>query len=83
MYIKVLFLSANIAVHKLDIICLSETYFNFETTSTGDKLKISGYNFFRKDHPNNSKCRGAYVCNKSSLPFLIFQCKISLRKYLI
>ena len=42
MYKKVSLLSAFISVHKLDIICLSETYLNSETSPDDDSLEIPG-----------------------------------------
>ena len=58
MYKKVSLLSAFISVHKLDIICLSETYLNSETSPDDDNLEISGYNIIRKDHTSNTKRGG-------------------------
>ena len=49
MYKKVSLLSAFISVHKLDIICLSETYLNSENSPDDDNLEIPGYNIIRKD----------------------------------
>ena len=42
MYEKVSLLSAFISVHKLDIICLSETYLNSKTSPGDDNLEIPG-----------------------------------------
>ena len=42
MYKKISLLSAFISVHKLDIICLSETYLNSETSPDDDSLEIPG-----------------------------------------
>ena len=67
MYKKVSLLSAFISVHKLDIICVSETYLNSETSPDDDNLEILGYNIIRKD------C----IYYKNTLPF-----KIIKRKYL-
>ena len=58
MYKKVSLLSAFISVHKLDIICLSETYLNSETSPDDDNLEIPGYNSIRKDHTSNTKRGG-------------------------
>ena len=44
MYKKFSLLSAFISVHKLDSICLSETYLNSETSPDDDILEIPGYN---------------------------------------
>ena len=43
-YIKLSLLKAYIAIHKFDIICLSETYLDSSTTSDDDNLAISGCN---------------------------------------
>ena len=58
MYKKVSLLSAFISVHKLDIICLSETYLNSGTSPDDENLEILGYNIIRKDHPSNTKRLG-------------------------
>ena len=55
MFAKVSLLSAYISVHKFEIICLSETYFNFEIPSDDENLEIPGYNLLKEDHPSNSK----------------------------
>ena len=68
-YKKVSSLSAFISVHKLDIICLSKTYLNSETSPDDDNLEISGYNIIRKDRPSNTKRRG--VCVYYKTPFLL------------
>ena len=53
-YTKLFLLKACIAIHKSDIICLSETYFDSSTTSDDENLAISGYNLIRFDHPPNN-----------------------------
>ena len=58
---KVSLLSAFISVHKLDIICLSETYLNSKTSPDDDNLEIPCYNIIRKDNPSNTKCGGVSV----------------------
>ena len=69
MYKKVSLLSAFISVHKLDVICPSETYRNPETSPDNDNLEIPGYNIIRKDHPSITKRWGVYVDYKNTLPF--------------
>ena len=75
MYKKISLLSAFISVHKLDIICLSETYLNSETSPDDDNLEIPGYNIIRKDHPSNTKRGGVCVYYKNTLPFKIINIK--------
>ena len=40
---KVSLLRAYISIHKFDVICISETFFNSETAFDDDNLKIEGY----------------------------------------
>ena len=74
---KVSLLSAIISAHKLDIIYLSETYVNSETSPDDDNLEIPGYNMITKDHPSNTKRGGVcvYYKNKSTLPFKLINIK--------
>ena len=73
MYKKVSLLPAFISVHKVDIICLLETYLNFKTSPDDDNLEIRGYSIIRKDHPSNTKRRGVCVYYKNTLPFKYLQ----------
>ena len=68
-------MSALISVRKLDIICLSETYFNLETSYDDDNLEIPGNNIIRKDHPSNTKRVGVYVYYKNTLHFKLINIK--------
>ena len=63
-------LKAYIAIHKFDIICLSETYLDSSTTSDDNNLAISGYNLIRSDHPFNNK-RGVSIYYKNFLPLRV------------
>ena len=60
---------AFISIHKLDVICLSETYLNSETSPDDDNLEIPGYNIIRKDRPSNTKHGEVCVYYKNTLPF--------------
>ena len=70
-YTKLFLLKAYIAIHKFDIICLSETYPDSSTTSADDNLAISRYNLKCSDHPFNNKCGGAYIYYKHFLPLRV------------
>ena len=59
-YNKLFLLRAYIAVHKFDVICLSETYLDSTVASDDGNLEITGYNLVRSDHPANTKRGG--VC---------------------
>ena len=62
-YIKLFSLKVFTAVHKFDIICLSQTYLDFSI------VEISGYSLVKSDHPSNNKRGGVCVCYKKILPF--------------
>ena len=51
---KISLLRAYNAIHSYDIMCLSKTYLN-HNTSDSDNLKITGYELIRVDHPSNQK----------------------------
>ena len=48
-YSKISLLTTYNLVHRCEIICLSETYLNFETSIDKSNLGISDYNVFRAD----------------------------------
>ena len=65
-YTKLSSLKAFIAVHKFDIICLSETYLDSSVAPDDDNLEISGYSLVRSDHPSNK------IFYKIFLPLRVF-----------
>ena len=42
-------------MHKYDLICISETYFDSLVESDDDDLRINGYKLIRMDYPLNTK----------------------------
>ena len=64
-------LKAYIAIHKFDIICVSETYLHSSTTSDDDDLTISGYNLIRSEHPSKNKRGGICIYYKNFLPLRV------------
>ena len=70
-YAKAFLLKAYIAIHKFDIICISETYLDSSTLSDDNNLEISGYTLVRSDHPSNNKREGVCIYYKSFLPLRI------------
>ena len=50
-FAKIFLLKAYLAIHKFDIICLSETYIDSSIPTNNDNLDIDGYNLVRSDHP--------------------------------
>ena len=70
-YTKVSSLKAFIAVHKFDIICLSETYLDSSVAPDDDNLDISGYSLVRSEHPSNNKRGGVCVYYKKFLPLRV------------
>ena len=70
-YIELFLLKAYVAIHKFDIICLSETYLDSTTSSDDDNLAILEYNLMRSDHPSNNKHGGVCICYKHFLPLRV------------
>ena len=70
-YAKVFLFKAYIAVHKFDIICISETYLDSSTPSNDSNLEISGYTLVCSDNPSNNKRGGVCIYYKSFLPLII------------
>ena len=54
-FIKISLLKSYIATHKLDVICLSETYLDSSISNDDDNLEIPGYDLYRADHSSNTK----------------------------
>ena len=72
---KVSLLRAYIFIHKFDVICISETFLNSDTTFNDDNLKIEGYNIALSDHPSNSKRGGVCIYYNQSLALKILDIK--------
>ena len=53
-FAKIFVLKAYIAIHKFDIICLSETYLDSSIPTNNDNLDIDGYNLVHSDDPSNT-----------------------------
>ena len=58
---KIFLLKAYAAIHKFDIICLSETYLDSSIPTNNDNLDIDGYNLLCSDHPSNAKRGGVCI----------------------
>ena len=70
-YAKVSLLKAYITARKMNIICLSETYFDSSIQPDNDNLEIPGYSLVRYDHPSNNKRGGVCIYYKASLPLRV------------
>ena len=66
-----LLLKTYIAIHKFDIICISETYLDSSTLSEDHNLEISGYTLVRSDHPSRNKRSGVCIYYKRFLSLRI------------
>ena len=66
-YIKSFLLKVYIAIHKFDIICLSETYLNSSTTFDNYNFEMSGYNLIRSNQPSKNKHGGVCIYYKNFL----------------
>ena len=60
-------LQAYNSIHKIDIICLSETYLDNSYHSDDDQLVLHGYNLIRADKPNNMKREGVCIYYRETL----------------
>ena len=70
-YPKGFLLKAYVAIHSFDIICISETYLDSNTSPDDNNLEISGYNLIRSDHPSKNKRGGICIYYKHFLPLRI------------
>ena len=70
-FTKISHLTAYILVYNVDIICLSETYFNSETSGDDKNLEIPGYYLLRADHPFNNKGGGVCTFYRTNLPLRV------------
>ena len=70
-FIKLSLLRPYIAIHKFDVVCLSETYLKASISNDDDSLEVPGYNLFRADHPSNTKRGGVCIYYRNSLPLKI------------
>ena len=57
------------AVHKYDIVCLSETCLNYSIPHDDSNLEIPGYNLIRADHPSKDERNGVCIYYKYTLFF--------------
>ena len=65
---KISLFSAYNSLHKFDIICLFETYFDSSILPQDPNLEMPGYMLIRVDHPSNIKRGGVCVYYKHHLP---------------
>ena len=60
-YAKIFLLKAYILIYRFDIICISETYLDSNTSPDDSHFDICSYNLIRPDHPSNNKRGGIYI----------------------
>ena len=70
-FAKIFLFKAYIAIHKFDIICLSETCLDSSIPTNNDKWDINGYNLVRSDHPSNNKRGEVCIYYRSYLPLRV------------
>ena len=66
-FTKLALLKAYLSVHKMDIVCLCETFLDFSISIYDDHLQIPAYSSVRADHPSNTKRGGVLLYYKSFL----------------
>ena len=59
------------AVHKFDIICLSEIFLNSSLQNDDDSLVLNGYKLIRDDNPSDLNRGGVCIYFKESLPIKV------------
>ena len=64
------------AIHRFDIICLSETYLDNSYHSDDDQLTFPGYNLIRAENPNNIKRVGVCIYCRETLPVKVINVNI-------
>ena len=62
---KIAVLESFVAMHRFDIICISETFLN--NTYKDNDLHLNGYSLLRATHPSNAKRGGVYIYYKETL----------------
>ena len=62
---KIAVLESFVAMHKFDIICISETFLN--NTYEDNDLNLNGYSLLQADHPSNAKRGGVCSYYKETL----------------
>ena len=67
--IKLSLLRAYVSSQKFDVICISETYLNSDTSTVNENLEIVSYTLSRGDHPSNTKQGSVCISYKHSLAF--------------
>ena len=68
-FIKLLLLRAYVSTHTFDVIRISETYLDSDTSTVDENLEIVGYILIRANHPSNTKRGGVYNYHKHFLAF--------------
>ena len=66
-FTKIALLKAYLLFHKMDIVCLSETFLDSSVSIDDDNLQIPGYSSVRDDHPSSTKRGGVLLYYKSFL----------------
>ena len=74
-------LKTYIAIHKFDIICITETYLDSNTSPDDKNVEISVCNFIRFNHPSNNKRGGICIHYKHFFPLRILNVQY-LQKYI-
>ena len=64
---KLSLLRVYLSTHKFDVICIFETYRNYDTSHEDANLEIVGYTLIRDDYPSNTKRGGTCIYNRHSL----------------
>ena len=70
-YCKLFLLNSYNSLHKFDILCLSETYLDSNTSLEDGNLETSAYTLVHSDHPSNTKRGGVCLDYKYNFPLRV------------
>ena len=65
-YTKVSLLKVYISIHEFDVVCISETYLDADTSDDDDNLKVTGYSLIQADPASNTKRGCVCTCYRHS-----------------
>ena len=69
-FIKLAHIVAFLAIHKFDIICLSETFLDSSFPADDPRIMLNNYNLLRCDHPSDTKKGGVCIYFKDHLSLI-------------
>ena len=78
---KMAVLESFVAMHRFDIICISETFLN--NTYEDSDLNVNGYSLLRADHPSNAKRGRICIYYKKTLALKMILSRIQIKTFFV